>query len=152
VVRKRDRTADYIKNKDKILAQKKMLYMKNKKKIIERISIWAKNNRNKINVNRQKRDISIKFEVLSHYSKGIPKCICCGENIINFLTIDHIKNDGAAHRKLIKNQGGRIFYRWLKRNNYPKGYQVLCFNCNCGKQLNFGICPHEEIRKRMRLK
>jgi len=25
----------------------------------------------------------------------------------------------------------------------PAGFQVLCFNCNIGKQLNDGTCPHQ---------
>ena len=39
--------------------------------------------------------------------------------------------------------GGTKFYRWLKRNNFPEGFQVLCFNCNCGKEINKGVCPHK---------
>lgn len=34
--------------------------------------------------------IALKQEVMSHYSKGSPKCACCGENEFIFLTIDHI--------------------------------------------------------------
>ena len=34
-------------------------------------------------------------------------------------------------------------YEWIKRNNYPDGFQVLCWNCNSGKGANGGICPHE---------
>jgi hypothetical protein len=30
------------------------------------------------------------------------------------------------------------------RENYPPEYQVLCFNCNCGRALNGGRCPHED--------
>ena len=35
-----------------------------------------------------------------------------------------------------------MIYIWLKNNNFPEGFQVLCFNCNCGKARNKGICPH----------
>jgi len=45
--------------------------------------------------------------------------------------IDHIKNDGAAHRK----QVGVSFYRWLQTHGYPKGFQVLCANHNLKKHL-----------------
>lgn len=70
------------------------------------------------------------------------KCKCCGETEELFLTIDHINNDGAAHRRSIcgYNSGG-VLYRWLKQNNYPEGFQVLCFNCNVAKHRN-GYCPH----------
>jgi hypothetical protein len=70
-------------------------------------------------------------------------CVCCGESEGSFLTIDHINNDGAEHRRLtgIKN-GGTVFYRWLIRNDFPKDFQVLCWNCQWGKVKNNGICPH----------
>lgn len=86
----------------------------------------------------------LKVEVLTYYSNGTPRCVCCGESIIYFLTIDHVNNNGAEHRKEINCSG--TLYSWLKRNNYPEGYQVLCFNCNCGKQINHGICPHKGIK------
>jgi len=51
---------------------------------------------------------------------------------IHCLTIDHPNNDGAEERKRIfgkRTTAGQPFYRWLVQNGYPKGYQVLCFNC-----------------------
>lgn len=69
---------------------------------------------------------------LQHYGG---KCVVCGETLIIFLTIDHINNDGAAHRKSINghNHGGVDMGAWLRRNNYPDGFQVLCVNCNHAK-------------------
>lgn len=72
-------------------------------------------------------------------------CKCCQEYRFCFLTIDHIKRDGAAHRREI-GRGADGIYSWLKRNNYPEGFRVLCFNCNSGRELNNGICPHEQER------
>lgn len=85
-----------------------------------------------------------KVEVLTHYSNGIPKCNCCGETQIDFLVLDHVNNDGATHRKS-KKKGGTHFYLTLKRENYPNEpkLQVLCANCNQGKLVNGGICPHQ---------
>jgi hypothetical protein len=73
-------------------------------------------------------------------------CACCEEKEPIFLTIDHINNDGAEHRREIGSVGGRSFYSWLRKNNYPEGFQVLCWNCNSGKHLNGGVCPHELVR------
>lgn len=40
------------------------------------------------------------------------------------------------------------FLQWLKDNKYPKGFQVLCTNCNTGRHRNGGICPHKDpVRK-----
>jgi len=72
---------------------------------------------------------------------GGAKCNCCGETELKFLTVDHINNDGAAHRKITGI--GNNFFLWLRKNNFPSGFQILCFNCNCGKNVNKGICPHQ---------
>lgn len=71
------------------------------------------------------------------------KCNCCGENTPVFLTIDHVNNNGAEHRKEVP--AGSTFHRWLKSNGYPKDFQILCWNCNSGRHLNGGICPHSEL-------
>ncbi len=72
-------------------------------------------------------------------------CRCCGETEIMFLAIDHVDNDGNVERQA-HGQG----YRGLKRikSEIDAGngdrFQTLCFNCNQGKKLNGGICPHKE--------
>ena len=75
----------------------------------------------------------LKYEVFSKYSKGSPKCNNCQETIFQFLTINHIlgrKIQGHS-RKMV----GTTLYSWLKRNEYPSGYEVLCFNCNLAESV-----------------
>lgn len=86
----------------------------------------------------------LKKEVLSHYSNGdSPQCSCCKESIIEFLSIDHIGGGGKTHRADVSGGSGGInFYRWLKKNAFPTGYQVLCHNCNQAIGA-FGSCPHQ---------
>ena len=84
-------------------------------------------------------------EVIAHYGG---RCACCGESERMFLSIDHIHNDGAEHRRQINpsaaaNGKGVNLYGWLKKNGYPEGFQVLCMNCNHGKARNGGVCPHQ---------
>ena len=86
----------------------------------------------------------VKTEVLTHYGNGKLECVCCGEDIPQMLTIDHINNDGGIERKKLKRTGHNI-YRYLLKEKYPQGYQTLCFNCNSGKHINKGICPHKTI-------
>src|ERR1051326_154650 len=71
------------------------------------------------------------------------KCTCCGETEPKFLTIDHVKGHGNEHRRALGLRGYR-FYRWLEKEGWPPGYTVLCFNCNCGRYFNGGVCPHKK--------
>ena len=45
----------------------------------------------------------LKNEVFQAY--GGYQCACCGETEPMFLTIDHVGNDGADHRRVIANGG-----------------------------------------------
>jgi len=87
-----------------------------------------------------KRNKAVKDKVYNKYGGYI--CTCCKETEEAFLTIDHINNDGAKDRKVYGS--GCRFYWWLFRNNFPKGFQVLCWNCQWGKKLH-GTCPHQKI-------
>lgn len=82
----------------------------------------------------QRRYEEVKLEVLSHYSFGTPRCEYCGETDIRCLCIDHIDGGGSQHHREIGVGRGGAFYLWLKRNNYPDGFQVLCANCNLRKK------------------
>lgn len=90
--------------------------------------------------------------VMDHYGG---KCACCGEDAIEFLTIDHINNDGAEHRKTVLSHASRNgrsvrLYSWLVQEGFPSGFQVLCMNCNTAKGF-YGRCPCPE-RNSARLK
>jgi len=82
----------------------------------------------------------IKDSVFAVYGGYI--CACCHEAEPIFLTLDHVDGGGKKHKRAIGKQG-KNFYYWLKREGYPKGYQVLCHNCNHGRFLNGGTCPHK---------
>ena len=73
--------------------------------------------------NRQR----LKEEVLGHYSPNL-KCQRCRFSDIRALSIDHKAGHGRSHRKKLNIEGDK-FYSWLRRNNYPTGFQVLCMNC-----------------------
>ena len=96
---------------------------------------------------RVNRTLKLKFEVFSVYSKrhsnsDIPCCRCCKDSShIEFLAVDHIH--GRKHLpKEEQTLGGRDMNNWLKKNNYPEGFQILCSNCNFAKAM-YGKCPHE---------
>jgi hypothetical protein len=87
-----------------------------------------------------------KRKVFDHYGAV---CACCGESNEIFLTLDHVNNDGAAHRRSINaprnpNSTDKV-WRWLVITEFAEGdkFQILCYNCNCGKRDNGGVCPHQ---------
>jgi hypothetical protein len=75
---------------------------------------------------------SIKIECLESY--GGCKCQC-GENDVTVLTLDHVNDDGAEHRRET-NTRGLNFYFMLRKNGFPSDppLQVLCMNCNIRKR------------------
>jgi hypothetical protein len=84
------------------------------------------------------RNRDLRLEVLAAYGD---RCECCGETEPMFLQIDHIEDDGSADRAAGL-QSTRL-YRSLKRRGFPKDrYRLLCANCNLGRYLNGGVCPH----------
>jgi hypothetical protein len=96
-----------------------------------------------------------RLKVLQYYSKhlsnsNIPCCNCCGEDShIEFLTIDHIAGKQEMNTepelkqlKYTSKLSGTSLVIWIKKNNFPKGFQILCHNCNQTKGY-YGKCPHE---------
>ena len=73
-------------------------------------------------------------------------CLCCGENDLRFLTIDHIDGGGVQQRKSVGRSSGSDFFRWLKLSGFPDGFQVLCVNCNVAKFWG-GECPHQAAKR-----
>lgn len=122
----------YLKNKEKILERQKKFRMDNPEIMRER-----DRKRSKIkSKQQQERMIEMKKRVFKEYGG---KCMCCGEETFEFLSVDHTNGDGYSHRKEL---GGTSIYRWLIKNNFPKDrFQILCFNCNLAKGF-YGGCPH----------
>ena len=129
----------------------KEYYQKNKEKHRELTKRWKERNperwkeianKSQNKIRKEKRKI-----VLEHYGGKPPKCACCGESILEFLTIHHIGGLGNKERK-----SGRNLSEWIIKNNFPNGFQILCYNCNIGMSF-YGdnkICPHNfKKHKRM---
>ena len=80
-------------------------------------------------VTRRRTEQELRLKILAHYSNNSMACAHCGFKDIRALSIDHINGGGNQHRKTTPGCKGTGFYYWLRRNNYPEGYQVLCMNC-----------------------
>lgn len=85
-----------------------------------------------------RRNRALRVTVLTHYGGDPPKCACCGEGILEFLALDHIHGGGRQHRRTIKVR----WWEWLRDHGYPKGFRVLCHNCNQAWGV-YGSCPHQ---------
>lgn len=121
----------------------KQYYEKNKEKIQKNHREYEIKNREKCKIYRKNYRKRIRLECLIHYGGSPPKCACCGETQYEFLTIDHINGGGNQHARLRKRNS---LYQWLSINNFPEGYRVLCYNCNCSLGHN-GYCPHQTKRE-----
>ena len=93
--------------------------------------------------NERTREIwrKLRREIFDHYGW---ECRCCGEKIKEFLSLDHINNDGYKDRNPGgSKKSGKELYLLVKREGFPDRFQTLCMNCNWGKKLGNGKCPHE---------
>lgn len=122
-------------NKDKIKVAKHEHYLKNKDKIKQRINDYISKNRDKHNEWKIKAKNKLKLEVFVYYGQGQLKCNFCDEFELNMLTIDHVNGNGNKHREKEGIKTGYSTYQWLKKNNYPDGFQVLCWNCQFKKKI-----------------
>lgn len=90
---------------------------------------------------KRRFDSKTKLDVLSHYGPNGKLQCCwpdCAVTDVDMLSLDHIKNDGAAHRREHGGRGhygGYMLYRDLQRDGYPEGFQTLCHNHQWKKEL-----------------
>ena len=77
-----------------------------------------------------------KRKVIDHYSQGTMACANPFNQHekpytdIRALQVDHINGGGNRERRSLGKPYGSTLFAWLIRHDYPKGYQVLCANCN----------------------
>ena len=64
------------------------------------------------------------------------RCNVCGETEENFLTLDHIHNDGSQDRRRKGKSQVHTTWRDAIKNPDTEKYQILCWNCNCAKEKN----------------
>lgn len=84
------------------------------------------------------------MQILSALGSG---CACCGERAVSMLDVDHVKNDGAAHRAERRQRASYWVYKDIIASNYDRTrFQILCRNCNWSKFAAGGRCEHELIR------
>ncbi len=123
----------YLKNKDKYKENNHRWLEKNREYYREYKKKWYRDNTKRL---KDYRD-GLKEKVYAHYGH---MCKCCKEENPKFLTIDHVNNDGYKDRR--DGFSSDKLYSKIIKEDYPKRYQILCYNCNMGKARNDGVCPH----------
>ena len=122
----------------------KKYYLRDKKKYKNQAKSWRKNNKKKVKIINKNYLQKLKLLIYEKYCNGKPKCACCGETQVEFMSIDHKNGGGREHRR--KAGPGIGFYRWIIENDFPDSLQILCYNCNLAKGF-LGKCPHK-MKKR----
>lgn len=100
---------------------------------------WIAKNRDRYNASKWILYDKNKRKILDRFSNSTMSCALCGNDDIFVLTLDHVNDDGAEHRKeaLGVRRGGIAAYRDFRLGKVETGYdvQVLCMNCNFKKEL-----------------
>jgi hypothetical protein len=58
-------------------------------------------------------------------------CTCCGESDTAFLLLCDANNKGVGTNR----------YFAIRREGFPAGYRIFCFNCHMAHKM-WGGCPH----------
>jgi transcription elongation factor Elf1 len=89
----------------------------------------------------------MRLEMIAGYG-GKCQCPGCQETTPEFLTLDHINNDGKAERAISGFKTNYSLFIRLKAAGWPQDrYQLLCMNCNWGRARHGGVCPHVAERR-----
>lgn len=140
------RRAEYAEKREDILARQRNYAERNRERLRAWKRDWTAANREKARETHRRSRLKLRLEVLTAYSTGKPICRCCGEDDPRFLTLDHVNDDGGAHRKAMREAKVRDFYQYLKMAGFPQepALAVGCANCNLGRSWNGGLCPHDD--------
>ena len=141
-----------LQNPDRVKAAQERWKAKNPGLAAQRAAEWYREHKTEIRTQERDRYHDLKEQVYLRYGDA---CNCCGETVRQFLSIDHVNNDGNVRRKTLgygvgKNGGGVRLYKQIIAEGFPDSYQILCMNCNWGKARNGGVCPQVEDHMRLR--
>jgi hypothetical protein len=118
-------------NREHYLEQRREYRERKREEIKRQQREWREANREYLREKERQHREELRTKVFDHYGRV---CACCGST--ESPTIDHINGGGTAHRLEVLGRGkvaGWVFYRWLVENDFPEGFQVLCFPCNQSK-------------------
>lgn len=119
--------------------KKKAWVQANPEKMAASRARWRENNLEKARrQNREsaaRRRAALKLEMIAAYGG---RCSCCSETHPAFLAMDHVNGRDAEDTRL-----GDASWAHAKKLGWPDTFTCLCHNCNQGRQINGGVCPHK---------
>jgi len=119
--RKESQRIWYEANKERVNKNTKRWREVNKDKRKEICSKWREANKERINKNVKERRDKLKLIVFDIY--GGAKCNVCGCEDIYKLCVS------CVNKEILPKHGRNDIYKWLKHQGYPKGFQIICFDC-----------------------
>ena len=128
-------------NREKVINYHKKYYKENRKSIIDKAITRITTKKETIPDFKEEHRKQVKKYNEETRQKFIEmyggKCVCCGETIYEFLTLEHKQG-----QKGIKKEESRVAYRNAVLVYRPDIYEILCMNCNHSKGVR-GYCPHQ---------
>jgi hypothetical protein len=124
-----------INHKEKLKSYRKDYYEKNKEKIDAYNKAWRDSHKKE----KHESYMTYRNNFLDMYGRS---CSCCGETIVEFLTIEHIQGRNGQGRK----RSPTTDYKEAFQSYQPDLYETLCMNCNHAKG-RLGYCPHQKINR-----
>jgi hypothetical protein len=132
-------------HREQINAKGRIYHAANRERQQKKARAYYAAHRGRIQIEIAKQNRLDKMAVLAKYGSC---CACCGETILQFLSLDHINGGGRAHRQRV-GESGRFWKAILNEGYSPQTYRVLCFNCNMSLGI-YGYCPHHPERRQRR--
>lgn len=133
---RRRKRAYYLANKAKVRARNDRWKEAHREEWLAYLREYRANNGHVVRKQQRAWNAANKKMVVAAYGG---RCRCCGEEEIQFLTVDHISGYDKTSGQP---RAGSRLYRWLRLNGFPGGFQILCWNCNAAKGM-YGTCPHQ---------
>lgn len=131
-------------NAERLKERQRQRYLADPAKYIERACQARRANPDRARRYTNESRVSWKGRVYAALGNA---CACCGETIVEFLSIDHVGGWGREHRRRTSPGQGLFvdILRGLESGEYAGRIRLLCMNCNhaIGRRNTGGICPHD---------
>ena len=116
---------------------------KKQKQLVAGVKRWRIKHPEQNRINSRKYYDKYVSLVYDHYGRV---CVGCGEDDMDTLTLDHINNDGAAHRGKWGNTSWLTYQEWRQTGFWRTDIQTLCANCQLRKLRGKTFPRYQKLR------